>query len=444
MDGSYTGAPLVAGPRSARRAMPSAAIEARVNTAIIRQLNISRVFHALREHPGSSQREIVRLTGLDRATVSTVVAQLEEQDLLERTPRPSRGRAGRPEKALRLSEKAGWFVGVRLDPQELHVVATTIDARAVAIRRAPGSSDVNAALGRVAAMVRELAAEEGIALEGIRGVGVGVPGLMDRQGRLALGPNLGWHDVPILSLLRNELPVPVYADNDTKAAALAETLFGSCHSVMDFVLVIAHAGIGSALYQGGMLQRGWHGYAGELGHVKVVPGGRICGCGGHGCLEAYASERAILGRLREEGRSCRDVSDAASLAQAEDPVVLRVLEDAGEKLGTALATVLNLTNPHRVVVGGGLAQVAEHVLPAARRVIARDALGPAREGVEVLVSALGEEAVAMGGVALAMEGFLSLPSWISHGQFRRQTGRPVHAASKRAGALRAADDEPRT
>ena len=97
MDGGYTGVPLVAGPRSARCAAPVVAVEVHVNTAIIRQLNVSRVFHALREHPGSSQREIVRLTGLDRATVSTVVAQLEEQDLLERTPRPSRGRAGRPE-----------------------------------------------------------------------------------------------------------------------------------------------------------------------------------------------------------------------------------------------------------------------------------------------------------------------------------------------------------
>ncbi|MEJ2287784.1 MAG: ROK family transcriptional regulator [Deinococcales bacterium] len=412
-----------------------------MNTAIIRQLNVSRVFHALREHPGSSQREIVRLTGLDRATVSTVVAQLEEQDLLERTPRPSRGRAGRPEKALRLSEKAGWFVGVRLDPQELHVVATTIDARVVAIRRAPGSSDVNAAVGRVGAMVRELAAGEGVALEKIRGVGVGVPGLMDRDGRLALGPNLGWHDVPILSLLRDELPVPVYADNDTKAAALAETLFGACHSVMDFVLVIAHAGIGSALYQGGMLQRGWHGYAGELGHVKVVPDGRACGCGGHGCLEAYASERAILGRLREAGRSCDDMTAVARLAGAGDPVAIQVLEDAGEKLGTVLATVLNLTNPHRIVVGGGLAQVSEQVLPAVRRVVARDALGPVRDGVEVLVSALGEEAVAMGGVALAMEGFLSLPSWISHGQLRHRTGPFGRGSLERGGSPRATDED---
>ena len=391
-----------------------------MNTAIIRQLNVSRVFHSLREYPGSSQREIARRTGVDRATVSAVVSQLEEQDLVERGPKPRRGRAGRPETALRLAERAGWFVGVRLDPQELHIVATTLDARLVAKRRVPGSSDVTTAVRRVGDIVRELADGEGVPLERIRGVGVGVPGLMDREGRLALGPNLGWHDVPILELLRRALPVPVYADNDTKAAALAETLFGTCRNVMDFVLIIAHAGIGSALYQGGMLQRGWRGFAGELGHVKVVPGGHACGCGGKGCLEAYASERAILDRMRDGGRPCADMDEVARLAQHGDATARAVLEDAGEKLGTVLATVMNLTNPHRIVIGGGLAQVAQVVLPVLERAVARDALGPTREGVEVLVSELGEEAVAMGGVALAMDGFLSLPSWLSVGQLHRR------------------------
>jgi len=398
-----------------------------VNTAIIRLLNVSRVFHALREHPGSSQRDIARRTGMDRATVSAVVAQLQEQDLLERAQKPRHGRAGRPETALRLAERAGWFVGVRLDPQEIHIVATTLDARLVAKRRVPGSSDVTTAVRRVGAVVRELAAAEGVRLKRIRGVGVGVPGLMDREGRLALGPNLGWHDVPILDLLRAALPVPVYADNDTKAAALAETLFGTCHNVMDFVLVIAHAGIGSALFQGGMLQRGWRGYAGELGHVKVVPGGRACGCGGAGCLEAYASERAILERLRERGRICAELNEVAGLARRGDAAATEVLEDAGEKLGTVLATFVNLTNPQRIVIGGGLAQVAEVVMPVMERVVVRDALGPSRDGVEVLVSELGEEAVAMGGVALAMDGFLSLPSWLSVGQLRRRDAGTVPA-----------------
>lgn len=394
-----------------------------MNTSIIRQLNVSRVFHALREHPGSSQRDIVDRTGLDQATVSAVVAQLEGEALLNRSPKPRRGRAGRPEEALSISAAAGWFVGVRLEPRELRIVATTLDARPVAARRVPGSSDVHVAVQRVGSIVRDIACHEGVAVDAIRGVGVGVPGLMDHEGRLELGPNLGWHDVPILRLLQAELPVPVYVDNDTKAAARAETLLGTCRNVMDFVLVVAHSGIGSALYQGGMLLRGRRGYAGELGHVKVVPGGRRCGCGGNGCLEAYASERAILERLEERGRSCADLAEVARCAADGDAEARAVLTDAAEKLGAVLATVVNLTNPDRIVIGGGLAKVADDVLPVVRGVLERDALPPSRDGVEVLVSELGDEAVAMGGVALAMEGFLSLPTWLSAGQLHRREAR---------------------
>ena len=396
-----------------------------MNTSIIRQLNVSRVFHAVREHPGSSQREVVQRTGLDQATVSAVVAQLEREALLDRAPKPRRGRAGRPEEALSIAPAAGLFVGVRLEPRELSVVATTLDARPVAARRLSGSSDVAVAVRRVGSVVREIACQEGVPLEAIRGVGVGVPALMNEEGHLELGPNLGWHDVPILALLRAELPVPVYVDNDTKAAARAETLFGACRDVMDFVLVVAHSGIGSALYQAGMLLRGRSGYAGELGHVKVVPGGRACGCGGKGCLEAYASERAIVARLAERGRACVDLSEVARCAAQGDGEARAVLDDAAEKLGTVLATVVNLTNPDRIVIGGGLAHAADTLIPIVRRVLARDALPPSSNGIEVLVSELGDDAVAMGGVALAMEGFLSLPTWLSAGQLHRRDGRPA-------------------
>lgn len=399
------------------------ALEVNVNTKFIRQVNVMRVFHDLREHPGSSQREIVARTGLKQGTVSVVVAQLQQEALLDRRTKPRSGRAGRPKDALSISASAGWFVGVRLEPREISVVATTLDARPVLSRRAQGTQDVNEAARRVGEMVREMAQDGGVALEAIRGVGVGVPALMDRGGRLELGPNLGWRDVPILELLQAELPVPVYVDNDTKAAARAETLFGSCRNVMDFVLVVAHSGIGGAVYHEGVLQRGWHGYAGELGHVKVVEGGRSCGCGGHGCLEAYASEKAILAQLEEQGRSCADLASVARRASEGDGVAKGVLVDAAEKLGAVLATVVNLTNPQRIVIGGSFARVADDVLPIVRRVLERDALASSRRDLEVLASGLGDDSVAMGGVALAMEGFLSLPSWVSVGHLHRSGNR---------------------
>ena len=206
-----------------------------------------------------------------------------------------------------------------------------------------------------------------MALDKVLGVGVGVPALTDLDGRLVFGPNLRWRDVNLRELLANELGVPVYVDNDTKAAALAETLFGSCRGVNDFLFVIAHSGLGGGLYLGGKLHRGWRGFAGELGHTKVVPGGRPCGCGGRGCLEAYASEPNILARLAEAGAACADLEEAASRAAAGDGAVCAVIEETGELLGRVLTDAVNLLNLERIVLGGRIAVLSRALVPTVRR-----------------------------------------------------------------------------
>ncbi len=396
-----------------------------MNTAVIRQLNVSRIFHALREHPNSSQRELSVLTGVDRATVSTVVAQLEGQSLVARVQRPRRGRAGRPTEALSLAPEGGVFVGVRLERDDIRLLATSPAAEPRAELRLPGSSDIAQGVARVASGVRRLASDLDMALDKVLGVGVGVPALTDLDGRLVFGPNLRWRDVNLRELLANELGVPVYVDNDTKAAALAETLFGSCRGVNDFLFVIAHSGLGGGLYLGGKLHRGWRGFAGELGHTKVVPGGRPCGCGGRGCLEAYASEPNILARLAEAGAACADLEEAASRAAAGDGAVCAVIEETGELLGRVLTDAVNLLNLERIVLGGRIAVLSRALVPTVRRVLERDALEALGGGLQIVASPLGQEAVAIGGVALAMEGFLSLPSWLAPG--------PLHARGGHAG-----------
>lgn len=416
---------LVKQAEGPRRCGPPPAIgpnEVAVNTAIIRQLNVSRIFHALREHPGSSQRELSRLTGVDRATVSTVVQQLEREGLVSRRRRPRRGRAGRPEEELRLAEAGGVFVGVRLERDDIRLLATGLDARPRAELHLDGSPSPTEGVARVAAGVTTLAGRLGVPLASVLGVGVGVPALTDLDGRLVFGPNLGWRDVSLRELLRSRIDVPIYVDNDTKAAALAETLFGSCRGVSDFLIVIGHSGVGGGLYLGGKLHRGRRGFAGELGHSKVVPDGRACGCGGRGCLEAYLSEPNLLARLRDAGAPCRDLEEAARRARDGDVAVRRVMDESGALLGRVLADALNLLNLQKIVLGGRIAVLTDALAPAVLEVLQRDALDAVHAGVTLEASPLGAEAVAIGGVALAMEGFLSLPSWLAPGALHAHGG----------------------
>ena len=385
----------------------------RVNSAAIRRLNMVRVFHALRENPSCAQRDLSRLTGLDKATTSAIVAQMVEEGLVERTEAPRARRIGRPETALGIAPSAGLLVGARLEPGTIRIVSTTLAGTVVEQSQIPGSTDLATALRQlhegIDAVVAASRPGGGAEPPLLRGIGIGIPALMDREGRLVLAPNLGWRDTPIRPLLEEALGAPVHVDNDTKAAAMAERLFGACRGVEDFVYLTGHSGVGGGLFLGGRLYRGAQGFAGEIGHLTVVPGGRPCGCGKRGCLETYVSETSILAQAGERGRALPDLWAAAAAARDGDPVVRTLLEAAGAHLGFALSHMVNLTNPGLVVLGGNLSIVAEFILPTLNATLDEHALEPLRRDLRLLVSPLGPDAVPMGGIALAMDGFLSVP-----------------------------------
>jgi predicted NBD/HSP70 family sugar kinase len=380
----------------------------RINSALIRQINTARVFHALREHPGSSQRRLGVLTGLDASTVSSVVAGLQSERIVRRAGGRRSGQAGRPEGLLQIDPAGGVLVGASIETGCIRLLACGIDGtRRAALQVAPGAT-VEAALGNLKHGVGTLLAELGLEYRDVRGIGVGQHGLVDQAGHLVLAPRLGWRDVSMGAKLRALFPVPVQVENDTKAVALAERLFGACRGVDDFVVVHGGSGIGGALYLQGTLYRGV-GLAGELGHMKVVAHGQLCGCGGRGCLEAYVSEPAIRARLAERGRWLADTA-AVAHAAATDAVVREVLDEAGGMLGLAIANLANLLNPRRFVLAGSLAALSGWLLPAVRAALADNALMVIGEQVEIIVSALGEDAVEFGAIGLAMDGFLPLPA----------------------------------
>lgn len=389
-----------------------------VNPALVRRWNTARVFHALRYAEVASHGELVAATGLDPATVSAVLRQLRadgwvrvaDAEYGERPPSAAAGgRAGRPPVRLTLDEGAGVLVGARLEPGTLRLVATTLGGRPRAAWQGPAPADPDGAVRALEAGVDALLADLASTRSAVRAMGVGVPALVARDGRVVFGPNLGWRDVPLRAQLAATWSVPVVVDNDTKAAAVAERLFGAARDARDFVLVAGHSGIGGAVHLDGRLVRGAGGFAGELGHVTVEQGGRPCGCGDRGCLEAYLSEHAIEAQLRERGVAVRGYEGAAVRAAAGDAVVLAVLDDVGARLGRALADVVDLLDPECIVLAGSLAHVAPYLTPAVERALSAPGLAPHRGGCRVLVSPLGPDAVPMGGVALAMDALVAAP-----------------------------------
>ena len=392
----------------------------RINSALIRRINTARVFHALREHPGSSQRSLCGLTRLDASTVSSVIGTLETGGIVRRMGGRRSGLAGRPEGLLRIDPEGGLLIGAAIEVDFIQLIACGLDGERRAALTVPPAATVDAALDQLRRGVTEMLAGLGMGMDQVRGIGVGHHGLIDRDGHLALAPRLGWRDVPMGKRLRALFPVPVYVENDTKAAAVAEHLFGACRGLTDFVLMHGGSGVGGALHLQGALYHGI-GLGGELGHMKVVPHGLLCGCGGRGCLEAYVSEPAIRARLAERGRV---FANAAAIAQAatRDATVQAVLDEAGWMLGLGMASLANLLNPRRIVLAGSLAALSKGLLPQARVGLAANALRAMADQVEIVVSQLGSDAVPLGGVGLAMDGFLPLPTPLAALHHRLTTG----------------------
>jgi glucokinase len=251
-------------------------------------------------------------------------------------------------------------------------------------------------------------------------VGVGAAGLVDRDGVLHLGPNLpGVRNLAIKALLEERLQLPVQVDNDATCAAWGERELGAAKGSDDVVVVTLGTGIGGGLVLDGHLYRGAHGFAGEVGHIKVDPNGVPCPCGGRGCWERSASGSA-LGRFGREagegGRAVRVVELAGgdfhdvrgehvgAAARDGDPEALELMNRFAWWVAQGLANLADVFDPDTIVVGGGMLESADLFLDRSREVFPDLVLaGPERPAVDIVPATLGERAGAIGAALVARD-----------------------------------------
>ena len=223
--------------------------------------------------------------------------------------------------------------------------------------------------------IRDLMKETETNENNIEGIGFDFPGQVDyKTGVVKLAPNIpGWVNIPIAQMIEEEFHIPTKIDNDVRCAALGELKFGAGKGCENFICITVGTGIGSGIVINGQIVRGASNAAGELGHIKLrIENGPLCGCGDSGCLEAYASGPAIVGMAYEYlkgGKSAKFAEMAgdgeitpyivAKAAEAGDPVAKRIFETIGYRIGMGLVSVINLLNPERVIIGGGVAECGD-------------------------------------------------------------------------------------
>jgi len=195
------------------------------------------------------------------------------------------------------------------------------------------------------------------------GVGVAAPGAVDpSSGVIPYSPNMfGWKKFPVCKLLKASLRLPLFLANDANAAACAEKIFGTAKNASDFVYLTVSTGIGGGIFCNNRLVEGAGFSAGEVGHVCVVPEGRLCGCGRKGCLEAQSSGTAIGKIFSEFTGGKYSAKQAAQLATQKNKKALKAFEVAGDDLGKGLAMIMNTVNPSLIVLGGGVLKSAPSI-----------------------------------------------------------------------------------
>jgi predicted NBD/HSP70 family sugar kinase len=256
--------------------------------------------------------------------------------------------------------------------------------------------------------VDDLLAAAGTTRGRLGGIGLCMPGSIDwRAGVCKLSPFYGWVDVPVAELLHARTGVPVSVDNDVNALAVAESLFGPSRQMRDFAVVTLGRGVGAGLVQGGRVYRGSRGGAGEFGHTVSEVGGLRCECGKAGCLEAYVGEHALLARLRAIGGAFAtiDVPTFLALARAGDRDAAAVYADLTERLGVAIANMINLFDPELVVLGGEAAFLDPQFVADVRPHIDTHTFGGLGDAFELRLDAARGRGTAWsrGAASLAME-----------------------------------------
>jgi predicted NBD/HSP70 family sugar kinase len=364
------------------------------------------VFALIHDGLGHTRGEIGRRTGLSRTAVAARVRQLVEAGLVAEEPAGAMT-GGRPAARLRVNRAGGVVLAASIGASKSKLGVCDLAGGVLA----ETGLDLDVTLGpdavlrTVADRLERLRDKVVPADRRVRGVGVCLPGPVDvATGTVVESPLLpGWGGVPIALGFSG---VPVLVENDVNALTVAERAVRP--GVSDLLYVKVSTGIGAGIIAGGVLQRGVHGAAGEIGHNPIADGGGVvCRCGNRDCLEAVASGAALVAALRGEGRDVADVPGVVALVRAGDPEAVALVRHAGRRIGAVLAIAVNLLNPEVVVFGGDLVEAFEPLLAGVREQVYRHAIVPATRELRVEQSALGPGAGIAGCAAMALAEVLS-------------------------------------
>jgi predicted NBD/HSP70 family sugar kinase len=391
----------------------------------LRDMNEVLVLNLVRERQPISRIDIAGWTGLEGSTVSKIVARLLESGFIyEDGVGHASPQGGRKKRFLHLNPEKVYAIGVDLEPRRIMVALSDFSGRILRSMAMDNDRDPQKAFDAVARSIKKLLQVKE-SKERVAGIGVSLIGLVDpKEGRILAGESLGWgDDVPVGSMLRSSLnlDLPIYYDNGSRLAALAEIWFGkhTSQQPQDLVFLEIGNGVGAGIVIQGQLYHGSLHGAGEFGHISLDPLGPVCNCGGRGCLEVFAADQATIARYvelcRAEGMTAEvkrkiNIEELVNRGLNGNPRAVEAIRQTATYLGRGLIPVIYSVNPEVIVLGGSVVKAWDILYPEIRRVLAAQVTRFYSSHVSITPSTLEERPSLVGAVALVLARAFSVPS----------------------------------
>lgn len=385
----------------------------RADKAQLRDQNLALILRKVWTETETTRASLSRDTGLSRSSVSSLVDHLLEIGLFEeRGAGVSTG--GRKPTRLRFNDQSGSILGVDIGASHIAAIVIDLQGQRLAWRQelCPVRDEPQLAIESLRSLISTTLEEAHVSESELLGVGVGVPSPISPLHPHSLSPIFmpAWRGVDLIEALGLPQDLCVIIENDANLGALAEMWWGAGQGSHHLAFIKLGTGVGAGFIIEGKVFRGHGGSAGELGHMVIDPEGPRCVCGLQGCLVTFIGSQPLLSRAESLGISHQDLSSLLHALRDGDPDARSVIAEAASRLGLAVASLMNMLNPERVILGGELASAGDALLHPLRSSVQSRSLWSAISNSDIVVSALGEEVIALGAATAILQRALTTPS----------------------------------
>ncbi|MBS4204873.1 ROK family protein [Lederbergia citrea] len=378
---------------------------------LVKTMNKSIILKLIADKGPVSRAQISKVTGLNKATVSTQALELINDNFVYEIG-VGKSSGGRKPVMIYFNNLAGYSIGIDLGVNYILGVLTDLSGNIIEeITKPLNGINFDYIIKNIISTIENLIHMAPDSPYGIVGIGIGVPGIVDKNGNILFAPNLKWTQINVKKIIEDTFNIPTRIENEANAGAYGEQLYGAGKNIGNIIYISIGIGIGAGIIINNILYTGSSGISGEIGHLSIEANGIKCSCGNRGCWELYASESVLLSEVEkhqaltdEDGKNIESIINEARNGNIK---VLQILNTIGEYIGIGLTNIINTFNPETIIIGNRMAQFANWLTNPIEHMLEERLSTYHKNNTQIYFSELGNYSCALGASYFSISNFFS-------------------------------------